>query len=286
MIVSHIFGGLGNQLFQFAFGRALAARLGVEFRFDYRSHRIPELSHFCLHHFSIDAQQAERRGLPAIRHDGLLPYLRDRLRGSRFTLYEEKGIGFDPETLSLGDNTYLKGYWQSERYFRDQADLVRRHLQVVTPPGPETRRVMSEQDACLPVSLHVRRGDYVSNAKFNATYGTCSPEYYRAAALHLAEKSAREPVFFAFSDEPGWVRENLDLPFEIRVVGHNAPEAAYDDIRLMSRCRHHIVANSSFSWWGAWLNPDPGKIVVAPKRWFADARMQDHDLIPPEWVTL
>ncbi|NOX72668.1 MAG: alpha-1,2-fucosyltransferase, partial [Alphaproteobacteria bacterium] len=92
--------------------------------------------------------------------------------------------------------------------------------------------------------------------------------------------------FFAFSDEPDWVRDNLNLPYDTRIVSHNGVETNYEDVRLMSRCRHHIIANSSFSWWGAWLNPDAGKIVITPSRWFADPDMQDHDLVPEDWVKL
>ncbi len=286
MIVTHIFGGLGNQLFQFAFGKALAARLGVELRIDTRYFDRPRPDELCLHHFSIQTPEVERRGLPPMRHDGLLPYLAGKLRGHRWTMFRETSLGYDPAAETLGDNTYLKGYWQTELYFRDHADLVRAHLQVVTPPTDENRQVMDEQDSCYPVSLHVRRGDYVSNPKFNATHGTCDLDYYRRAADLIVERTRCEPVFFAFSDEPDWVRENLKLPYPMRIVSHNGPEHNYEDIRLMSRCRHHIIANSSFSWWGAWLNPDPDKIVIAPRRWFADPGMQKHDLVPEGWITL
>ncbi len=286
MIVTHIFGGLGNQLFQFAFGKALSARLGVDLAIDTRYFDRPRPDALCLHHFSIRTPEADRKGLPAMRHDGLLPYLAARMRGHRWTMFRERSLAYDPAAEMLGDNTYLKGYWQTERYFRDHADLVRAHLQVVTPPTDENRRVMEEQEGCLPVSLHVRRGDYVSNPKFNATHGTCDLDYYRRAADLIVERIGEQPVFFAFSDEPDWVRDNLRLPYPMRIVSHNGPEHNYEDIRLMSRCRHHIVANSSFSWWGAWLNPDPDKIVIAPRRWFADPKMQKHDLVPESWITL
>jgi len=286
MIVTQIYGGLGNQLFQFAFGKALAARLNTELRIDTRFFNKPRPHGLGLHHFSIDTPEVERKRLPAMRHDGLLPYLAAKIRGDDWTMFKEKSLAYDPAEKTLGDGTYLKGYWQTELYFKDHADLVRQHLQVITPPTDENRKVMEEQDSCYPVSLHVRRGDYVSNPKFNAVHGTCDLDYYRRAADLIVERIGREPVFFAFSDEPDWVRDNLKLPYPMRIVSHNGPEHNYEDIRLMYRCRHHIVANSSFSWWGAWLNPDPDKIVVAPKRWFADPAMQDHNLVPESWVQI
>ena len=102
----------------------------------------------------------------------------------------------------------------------------------------------------------------------------------------ISESSTVAPTFFAFSDEPDWVRDNLDLPYDMVIVSHNRVERNYEDIRLMARCRHHIVANSSFSWWGAWLNPDPDKMVIAPSRWFADPAKDDSDLVPQSWLRM
>lgn len=286
MIVTHFFGGLGNQLFQFAIGRALADRLGVELRLDTRYFDRPRPDNLCIQHFGHGCAEADRSRLPAMRHDGLLPYAWAKLRGSPFTTFRESGLAYRPEFETLGDATWLRGYWQTEKYFRDHADRVRAGLEITTPPMPETADVMREQDKVFAVSLHVRRGDYVSNAKFNATHGTCDLDYYSRAAEHVAKACKGDVVFFAFSDEPEWVRDNLRLPHDMRIVSHNGVLTNYDDIRLMSRCRHHVVANSSFSWWGAWLNPDPDKMVIAPKRWFADPDMQQHDIVPEDWLRL
>jgi hypothetical protein len=134
------------------------------------------------------------------------------------------------------------------------------------------------------VSLHVRRGDYVQNAKTNANHGVCSLDYYRAAIQNILER-VEAPSFFIFSDDIPWVKEHLVLDIPCRYVDHNQGVESYNDMRLMSLCRHHIIANSSFSWWGAWLNPDPQKIVIAPQKWFANDNIVD-DLFPPEWVTM
>lgn len=286
MIVTHIFGGLGNQLFQLATGIGLSERLGVELRMDTRYFDKPRPDVNCLGHFNHRTLEADRRGLPAMRHDGLLPYLAAKMRGSDWPVYQENSMAFDAAVNALPDGSYLKGYWQCEKYFSDQAEAVRDRLGVLTPPTPENIITMAAQDVCFPVSLHIRRGDYVTNAKFNAVHGTCDLDYYSRAADYIASNTDQDITFFCFSDDPDWVEENLKLPYKMKIMRDNGVALNYEDIRLMSRCKHHIVANSSFSWWGAWLNPEPEKIVVAPKQWFADPRLQDHDLVPEDWVEI
>ncbi len=288
MIVTHIFGGLGNQLFQIATGVALAERLGVELRLDtrYFKRKLPVQDDLYTHHFSHGTREERPSLLPANRGDGLCRYLAAKLRPKPYTVYQETGLAYDPTFRNLGDGTYLKGYWQTEKYFCDQAPAVRAALAIITRPNATNGHMLDEINACNAVSLHIRRGDYITNAKFQKTHGNCDMDYYQSAAERIASKSGTDPVFYAFSDEPDWVRHHLKLPFEIRVVDHNGPATSYEDIRLMRNCRHHIVANSSFSWWGAWLNPDPDKIVVSPKRWFADPEMQDNDVICHDWITI
>ena len=134
------------------------------------------------------------------------------------------------------------------------------------------------------VSLHVRRGDYLSNPKSKAAHGTCSPEYYRAAIRHMAEVT-KQPCFFVFSDDMDWVRQHLQIDYECQYIEHNSGTESYNDMRLMSLCRHHIIANSSFSWWGAWLNQRTDKIVIAPQQWFMNDNVTQ-DLYPQGWVKL
>jgi len=288
LITTQIVGGLGNQLFQIATGRALASRLGVEMRLDtrYFKRNLPVQDDLYIHHFSHSAREAHPRDVPAVPYDGLCTYLMAKLRGYRGRIFREKSLAYDPAFETLQDNTYLSGYWQSELYFKDYADEVRAALRIVTPPSTENAEVLAEIGETLAVSLHIRRGDYVTNAKFNAIYGTCDLDYYRAAAEMIAEKTGQQPTFFAFSDDPQWVRDNLSLPYHLRIIGHNTPATSYEDIRLMSACRHHILANSSFSWWGAWLNPRADKIVISPRRWLADPKLQQHDIISRDWITI
>ena len=135
------------------------------------------------------------------------------------------------------------------------------------------------------VSLHVRRGDYVSDPATNRFHGTCSPDYYRQAVDYVIGR-AGVPHLFVFSDDQEWTRANLQFAVPRRSSSANPPDCGYRDMQLMARCRHHIIANSSFSWWGAWLNPSPEKIVVAPKQWFSSPRNDTRDLVPPNWVRM
>lgn len=132
----------------------------------------------------------------------------------------------------------------------------------------------------------MRRGDYVRNARFAAHHGTCTADYYARALRHVAQKMGAEPVVYAFSDDPEWVSENLKLPAKTKVLAHNVASRNVEDLRLMSACRHHIIANSSFSWWGAWLNPRQDKIVTAPSRWFADPANINPDIWANGWARI
>ena len=288
MIVVHVNGGLGNQLFQLAAGKALATRLGVELRLDTRlyNREMPIELDLGLHRFAHGTREAKTQSVPPIKHEGWCRYLSGKIRGRGMRQYREASLAYDASFSSLGDQTYLKGYWQSEKYFVGYEPTIREMLTFVTSPSSENRKTLDEMHNCLPVSLHIRRAAFVSVPKFHAIHGTCDLDYYQRAAQTIAEKTDKEPVFYAFSDEPDWVQENLKLPFEVRHMRQNDGSTNYEDMRLMSACHHHILANSSFSWWGAWLNPSAKKIVIAPKRWFADPSMQVHDIISPGWLAI
>jgi hypothetical protein len=133
------------------------------------------------------------------------------------------------------------------------------------------------------IAVHVRRGDYVSNPKSNAFHGTCSPAYYRGAVEQILQATNREHTVYLFSDDCNWARENIKLPCNIRIVDHNDMKTAHEDLRLMSLCEHQVASNSTFSWWAAWLNANPKKIVVVPEKWFAEPSADDSDIIPSDW---
>jgi hypothetical protein len=132
------------------------------------------------------------------------------------------------------------------------------------------------------VSLHIRRGDYVSNSVNREIYATCSMDYYHRCAIEMTRR-VTDPHFFVFSDDIEWAKDNLDIKHAVTYVDHNSQEEAYKDLCLMSKCKHHIIANSTFSWWGAWLADNKDKIVFAPSRWYNDSKHGEQDLIPEDW---
>lgn len=196
---------------------------------------------------------------------------------------EDRLSTVDPRILAAPPYTYIDGYWQSEKYFADIAETIRDDFRIESWVDPRARAIAGQVLGSESVSLHVRRGDYVTDPRTNQAHGTCTIEYYQEAARQIAGRVSR-PHFFLFSDDPGWVGANLKLDHPATLVSQQLSGNQYDDLRLMSLCRHHIIANSSFSWWGAWLNPRPEKIVLAPRRWANDPNWDDRDLLPASWV--
>lgn len=295
MIVSNLIGGLGNQLFQYACGHAVAQRHGVPLQVaidqfaGYRLHQGYELARV----FAVDAAVASGHTLRERLgpwHGPLARRLRARVMpglgcGGR-ACFEPPAGRYWPGIERAGPDAYLHGYWQSERYFETAADGLRQVLRFRQAPSDENARWLERIEGCASVSVHVRRGDYITNPKNRRIYAECTAGYYRAAQAHIraAQPGAR---FFVFSDDTAWARQALaaDSDGDVLVVDHNRGAASWNDLRLMSRCRHHIVANSSFSWWAAWLGEQPGTIVIAPQRWYVQPG-RGLDVVPQRWLRL
>ncbi|WP_022705649.1 alpha-1,2-fucosyltransferase [Pseudorhodobacter ferrugineus] len=287
MIVMQIKGGLGNQMFQYAAGRALSLQTGMPLHLDLRYYRREREHGYGLGAFNIEASPLDESLLPPLPRESPLAWLIWRLGRRGPNLVRENGMGFNPTLSNVTKPAWITGYFQSERYFAAHAATIRAELTPVAAPDLVNARWLAEIAAePRAVSLHVRRGDYVRDAKAAAKHGSCTPAYYERALAHITARMGTAPVVYAFSDDPAWVRENLRLPAEIRVPGHNDTAGNVEDLRLMSACRHHIVANSSFSWWGAWLNPRADKIVASPARWFADPAFTNPDIWPEAWARI
>ena len=289
MIIVKLIGGLGNQMFQYAAGRRLAHKHNTQLKLDISSFGSYRLRRYGLHHFNIEATIASPEEVASltIKKQGIAErVLRKALRwssGPAPTYIREKHFHFDPDILNLPDGVYLDGYWQSEKYFADIAGIIRQEFTVKTPQKGKDKELAEQITSCESVSLHIRRGDFVSDSHTNQVHGTCDLDYYRRCVENFTP-TVKHPHFFIFSDEPQWARDNLKLPFSTTLVDHNGVDKNYEDMRLMSQCKHHIIANSSFSWWGAWLNPIEDKLVFAPKRWFTKDNRNLHDLIPNQWI--
>jgi Glycosyl transferase family 11 len=287
VIVVALGGGVGNQLFQYAAARALALTLGVPLALDARHYEGRGWPRYALDDFAIETVPVDRGALPLRDHRPIRRLLgRLGLGAGAFSVYREKGLAYDPAVLARPDRTYLRGNFPSERYFIGHELTIRRELAFVRPLDDDNRAVLDEIAGGIAVSLHIRRGDYVSNPRANRVHGTVNLDFYRRAADHIAGRAGGDPTFFVFSDDPDWVAANLALPYPAHAVTHNGADRDTEDLRLMAACRHHIVANSTFSWWGAWLNPSPDKIVVAPKPWFRDPSKDESTLVPEGWVRI
>lgn len=176
----------------------------------------------------------------------------------------------------------IDGYFQTEKYFPGSAESLRREFTPVASLSPANAAIAALARECESVMIHVRRGDYVNNAKTLKVHGVCSVAYYQQAIATMRAR-AGNPRFFVFSNDMAWARDNLALGADAVFVEGNkdAPEV---DIHLMAQCRHHIIANSSFSWWGAWLAASPQKTVIAPTPWFDNSRHNASDLVPASWL--
>ena len=292
MIISQLIGGLGNQLFQYAAGRRLAYAQGVELKLDisnlsnstYRTIRHYELAPFRIKQSFATAKELEKFRPPQSMMSRMLNRVARRKMQSPVSYIREAHFHFDPLILELPDGVYLDGYWQSDQYFSDITETIRNEAVVTEPLAGRNAEIAQIINGCEAVSLHIRRGDYIADPVVNQVHGTCGLDYYARAVEYVAGRVSR-PVFFLFSDDPAWVHKNLSLAHPLYIVDHNDIAHGYEDMRLMSLCRHHIIANSSFSWWGAWLNPKKDKIVIAPSRWF-NCDIQSSDIIPGSWVRI
>jgi hypothetical protein len=288
-VITKLIGGLGNQLFQYACGRRLAHQWNVPLRLDVSGFSEYTLRNYGLNHFNVHADFApsnERRSFPPVSPGrAVRQKLLSLIRPQATLRFVEPHFHFTPTVLSARPPVYLQGYWQSDKYFRDISSLIREEFRVVTPPDHANQHMSHAIQGCNAVSVHVRRGDYVSNAVTNSIHGICGINYYRRAVEYI-KNSVSTPRFFVFSDDPIWSNANLAFDWDAIFVSHNQADKDYEDLRLMTLCQHHIIANSTFSWWGAWLGSNPQKIVIAPRHWFNTAARDTRDLIPAGWLSL
>jgi hypothetical protein len=289
MVFSEIKAGLGNQLFQYAAGRALAERLGTQLRLEAGSYRTDPIRSSALQFFRIQGTFCTRLEHAVLHRWERPPYgkivglWQKWIPGGTLTVLNDPENGFDERILTVSGHVFLKGFWQSERYFSAMGDQLREELTLRTEPDALNQTVLDEIGRTESVALHVRRGDYAADPKFTAAFGLCDLDYYQRA-VELLQSKIPDLHFYIFSDDPIWTRDNLKLSAPSTYLTHNIGKADHEDLRLMSHCKHFIIANSSFSWWGAWLGKNREKWVIAPKRWFATYGVPH--LAPSDWIRL
>jgi len=288
MVIVRLTGGLGNQMFQYAAARALADRLGAELLLDTRAFehafafRAYTRRAYALAPFKLQARLATAADLTSwpvwVAEIGMrLALVRPWFRRWHF----ESGISYDPSVRTLHAPVCLIGYWQSERYFIDIADKIRADFTLRQPLADANARLLELARSDRSVGLHVRRGDFASLDNATQVHGLCSIEYYRRA-ISLIRNRCPGCQFMVFSDDPEWARAELSLdPSAVFVTGN--AERPEQDLALMSACKHHIIANSSFSWWAGWLGYSPEQIVIAPTPWYASPKLDARDLAVSRW---
>ena len=282
-------GGLGNQLFQYALGRALSIAKNTPLTLDISSYKTDSLREYRLSSYHIHADTSEH--LPFFATDGKARHFNQiiqSIRGmfsKRYQIITEKNFSYDSQINKCSDHTYLDGFWQSEKYFLPIAQILREDLQLRTPISGFLQEVADQIQSSIAVSVHVRRGDYVSNPTTTAFHGVCSAQWYENAANQMMQQVAN-PTFFVFSDDYEWAKSNLQFPAKTVFIPPSPDGEEAKDMHVMSLCKHNIIANSSFSWWAAWLNQNPSKIIIAPQNWFASGPHKTDDLIPTNWLRI
>lgn len=292
-VVARIVGGLGNQMFQYAAGRALALRLGIPLLVDTSAYSAYRLHRYGLDSLNVDARAAPwhcrlgGKALDLLHHLRLSPQRYLQLVGVQ-RLAEPPDLAFAPELLTAipAGPVYVDGYWQNQRYFMDHEAQIRHEFTLRPPLMEEYARIKNQlRSECPCVSLHIRRGDYVSDIRTTATHGVMAEDYYHAAIARMREHIGPDFRIAVFSDDIQWARTNLCFGYETLFVEGDT-RAPHIDLFLMASCHHHIIANSSFSWWGAWLNPDLYKVVIAPQRWFHTTQLLSAEICPQPWIRL
>ena len=276
MVIAKVMGGLGNQLFIYAAAKRLSVINNVSLRLDTTSaydkdgyNRTYSLNHFRLKAEHATAQDIYELDLGDRRN---LKYHFNKILPFRYKCFIRESKLFDQRLLNskITNTIYLDGYWQNENYFKDIESIIRKDFEIVSPHDHiniEIAREMSESNA---ICLHARRLKYEY---------LLSATYYNQAIKYMAEKISN-PIFYCFADDIEWIKNNVTINYPVTYISHNEESKDYEDLWLMTQCKHYIIANSTFSWWGAWLNPDSSKIIISPRNWGYRAA------VPKGWVVL
>lgn len=275
MITIKLQGGLGNQMFQYAFGRKAADDFKTDLKLDlswfgHEAH-VDTPRQYRLNNFNIRATEI------ILKEKNIAGLIFDRIARK---IRNEFNLG-----TKIKDGAVLGGWWQSEKYFRDIGNEIKKDFTLKNPLGKAAaelmRKISNDKDS---ISIHMRRGDYVENEETKKYHGALPASYYDKA-IGIIRDRIKSPSFFIFSDDIEWVKKNLFTSFPTEYVSGSSVED-YEELILMSHCKNNIIANSSFSWWGAWLNDNPGKIVIAPEKWSNNPPRTYRDVVPDSWMKI
>ena len=285
-------GGLGNQMFQYAAGKALSIKNNAPLKLDLSWFQAAEARPYLLDNFKIKAEKATKNEIASFRGE------KNELFQSKITrtiantlgnrMFREKEFSFNKKFLSISDDTYIKGYFQSDKYFNAIEESIKKEFSLSSPLSSRHDETIQKIRDSHSVSVHIRRGDYVSSLKASEFHGNLGMPYYRHAATTIADKTTAKLHFFIFSDDIEWARKNLTLDYPTTFIEGGNEANCHEEMYLMSLCKHNIIANSTFSWWGAWLNNNAEKMVIAPENWFAkpEDNSKTQDRCPESWLQI
>lgn len=285
-------GGLGNQLFQYATGRALSLRKKTRLMLDITDYSKKTHRKYGLDNFQIKARAYSKKKLSNIyRHypnfiEKLVLALTGRKVYSDFidskVYLEKKLFDYDDMLLHLTNDAYISGYWQNEKYFRNIRKTLLKEITIKNNLiNKNLLSILKIIKSTNSTSIHIRRTDYLENKKY---FITSKRNYYQRAIMYI-NKKMNDTNFFVFTDDPDWVKNNfINSKNMILISGKGFTDA--QELYLMKNCKNNIITNSSYSWWGAWLNKNPEKIVISPKHWFNSVDFDSDGIILKEWVKI
>ena len=287
MIITRISGGLGNQMFQYTIAKALAKKNDDVFKLDTSFYPTQTLRKYELCFFNIEEDIATEEESNKLRGKEDFIFKVKRRLGFKnkrpSSYYQEKEITiFDKNIWSMKRDIYLDGFWQNEEYFKEIRAEILKDFTFKNDISNEAKKHLVKIKDSQSVSVHIRRGDYVQNSHTNSVHGTCDLDYYKRAIKYMEEKN-NNPIFYIFSDDIAWCKENFG--FLENKIYIDDTKNAFDDLELMKNCKHNIIANSSFSWWSAWLNKNTNKIIVSPFHWIVD-NPKKLKWVPNSWVQI
>lgn len=295
-VIVSLYGGLGNQLFQYSAAKAYALKNNASLTLDLFWFQIVDQlkdttpRKYALNPYKLNVNLSYI-GLPWHQKKSFFDKLLYKVVNfSKFSqagtpIYSENLQGYDENFFKKTSPIWFNGYWQSYKYFDFIDDIIKKDIGAIKNINNKSRIILNQIKSSESVCIHIRRGDYVTNTNAMNTHGVCSLEYYYKG-LEKVCRGLNNPQIFIFSDDPLWVKSNFKSKFSFTIVDVNGYDDAYQDLWLMKSCQRFVIANSSLSWWAAWLSNSPKKLVVAPKKWFLSNKLDSSDLIPLDWIRL
>lgn len=292
MLIQKMVWWLWNQMFQYAYIKGLSLKNKTDFKLDITEYKTYKLHKYSLKCFNLENKYSKKNEIPfyenVFSNNKYINFLLNKIKWIIKRLnknhFIEKQLNFDKDFFKI-KYWYIEWYFSTEKYFIDFEDEIRNGFKFNILPSKKNKEIMNIINSCNSISVHIRRWDYVDNKKIRNIYQVCNLDYYNKA-INLIKSKVDNPIFFFFSNDIEWVKQNLKIDYESYYIDWNNADTNYEDMRLMSLCKHNIIPNSTFSWWWAWLNNNKEKIVIAPKKWFNNTSMNYTDIVPDKWIKI